>query len=62
MKGVGLGTAMAFMMATTALSFPEMVLLRKVIKPKLIANFVAITAIGIVFIGYMFNGIAHLVI
>ncbi|EOD00294.1 permease [Caldisalinibacter kiritimatiensis] len=62
LKGVGIGTAMAFMMATTALSVPEMILLRKVIKPKLIAVFVAITGIGIVLVGYLFNGIAHLLI
>jgi len=54
-KGVGLGTALAFMMAVTALSFPEMVLLRKVIKPKLIAAFIIITGTGIILVGYLFN-------
>ena len=54
-KGVGIGTALAFMMATTALSFPEGVLLRKVIKPKLIATFFIITSISIILTGYMFN-------
>ncbi|MTI81067.1 MAG: permease [Firmicutes bacterium] len=54
-KGVGIGTALSFMMATTALSAPEMILLRKVIKPKLIATFVVITGIGIVIVGYLFN-------
>ncbi len=54
-KGVGLGTALAFMMATTALSLPEMILLRKVIKPKLIATFVAIVGVGIIIVGYLFN-------
>lgn len=54
-KGVGIGTALAFMMATTALSAPEMILLRKVIKPKLIVVFVVITGIGIVLVGYLFN-------
>ncbi len=54
-KGVGLGTALAFMMAVTALSFPEMVLLRKVMKPRLIATFVATAAIGILLVGWMFN-------
>ncbi|MBO8137934.1 MAG: permease [Desulfotomaculum sp.] len=54
-KGVGIGTALAFMMATTALSAPEMILLRKVIKPKLIATFVVVTGIGIVLVGYLFN-------
>jgi len=56
---VGIGTALAFMMATTALSLPEMILLKKVIKPKLIGVFVAITGIAIIFVGYLFNGIAH---
>ncbi|GAB6158723.1 permease [Desulfotomaculum varum] len=54
-KGVGFGTAMAFMMATTALSLPEMIILRKVIKPRLIAAFVLVTSIGIIIIGYLFN-------
>ncbi len=54
-KGVGLGTAMAFMMAVTALSVPEMVILRKVIKPKLIRSFVIITGIAIIICGYLFN-------
>jgi hypothetical protein len=54
-KGVGIGTALAFMMATTALSFPEAVLLRNVIKPKLIAVFFGITSIAIVITGYLFN-------
>jgi len=61
-KGVGVGTALSFMMATTALSLPEMILLRKVIKPKLITAFVIITGIGIILVGYLFNGIAHLLI
>lgn len=61
-KGVGIGTAMAFMMAVTALSFPEMVLLRKVIKPKLIAAFVIIAGIAIILVGYLFNGVSHLLI
>ncbi len=54
-KGVGLGTALAFMMAVTALSVPEMVLLRKVMKPRLIAVFIATAAIGIVLVGWLFN-------
>ena len=56
-KGVGLGTALAFMMAVTALSVPEMVLLRKVMKPRLIAIFVATASIGILIVGWMFNWI-----
>lgn len=54
-KGVGIGTALSFMMAVTALSLPEMILLRKVIKPRLIATFVAITGFGIILVGYLFN-------
>ncbi len=59
LKGVGIGTALAFMMATTALSLPEMILLRKVIKPKLIGAFVIITGIAIILVGYLFNGFSH---
>jgi len=54
-KGVGIGTALAFMMAVTALSAPEMILLRKVIKPKLIATFVAVSGTAILIVGYLFN-------
>ncbi|MFA9398966.1 MAG: permease [Clostridiaceae bacterium] len=61
-KGVGIGTAIAFMMAVTALSLPEMILLRKVIKPKLIAAFVIITGIAIILVGYLFNAIAYMLI
>ncbi len=57
-KGVAIGTALAFMMATTALSLPEMVILRKVIKPKLIAKFIIITTLGILFVGLVFNYIS----
>ncbi|EMI09300.1 permease [Anoxybacillus gonensis] len=56
-KGVAPGTALSFMMAMTALSFPEMVLLRKVMKPQLIGMFVLIATIGIIAIGYIFNAI-----
>ncbi|MBL7016377.1 MAG: permease [Kiritimatiellales bacterium] len=56
-KGVGLGTALAFMMAVTALSFPEMVLLRKVMKPRLIAVFIATAAVGIILVGWLFNAL-----
>ncbi|MFD3158416.1 permease [Haloimpatiens sp. FM7330] len=61
-KGVGIGTAMAFMMAVTALSLPEMILLRKVIKPKLITAFVIVTGIAIILVGYLFNSVAHILI
>ncbi|QUH27761.1 permease [Vallitalea guaymasensis] len=59
-KGVGIGTALSFMMAVTALSAPELVLLRKVIKPRLIVWFVIVTGIGILMTGYLFNFIGHL--
>lgn len=54
-KGVNIGTALAFMMAVTALSLPEMIILRKVIKTKLIASFAIITGTGIIIIGFIFN-------
>lgn len=54
-KGVAIGTALAFMMAITALSLPEVILLRKVIKPKLIAYFLGIVTVAIIFTGYLFN-------
>ncbi|HEX2937333.1 MAG TPA: permease [Ruminiclostridium sp.] len=53
--GVATGTALAFMMAVTALSLPEGILLRKVLKPKLLAAFYVIVAIGIILTGYLFN-------
>jgi len=56
-KGMPMGTLLAFMMATVALSLPEMILLRRVLKPKLIAVFVSVTAIGIIGVGYLFNAI-----
>jgi len=54
-KGAALGSVLAFMMSVIALSLPEMVILRKVLKPKLIAVFVGVVAFGILFIGYLFN-------
>lgn len=54
-KGVPLGTALAFMMASSALSLPEAIILRRAIKLKLLALFFAIVAAGIVLIGYLFN-------
>lgn len=54
-KGLPLGSALAFMMAVTALSLPEMVILRRVMKPRLIAIFVAIVASGILTVGMLFN-------
>jgi uncharacterized membrane protein YraQ (UPF0718 family) len=54
-KGVSMGTTLAFMMSVTALSFPEFMILKKVMKIKLIFIFVGIVAIGIIFTGYLFN-------
>lgn len=54
-KGAALGTVLAFMMAVVALSMPEMIILRRVLKPRLIAIFVGVVALGIVMIGYLFN-------
>jgi uncharacterized protein len=54
-KGAALGTVLAFMMSVIALSLPEMVILRKVLKPKLIAAFIGVLAIGIMLVGYLFN-------
>ncbi len=56
-KGVAMGTTLAFMMAVTALSLPEFMILKKVMKPKLIAIFAGIVGIGIIFTGYLFNAI-----
>jgi uncharacterized membrane protein YraQ (UPF0718 family) len=53
--GVALGTALSFMMAVTALSLPEMILLRKVLKPQLLGIFISIVVLGIIFVGYLFN-------
>ncbi|MEI6639670.1 MAG: permease, partial [Chlorobium sp.] len=54
-KGAALGTVMAFMMSVVALSAPEMIILRKVLKPQLIALFAGVVAIGIMLVGFVFN-------
>jgi uncharacterized membrane protein YraQ (UPF0718 family) len=54
-KGAALGTVLAFMMSVIALSFPEMVILRKVLKMRLIAVFVGVVAGGILTVGLIFN-------
>ncbi|MGE5174694.1 MAG: permease [Betaproteobacteria bacterium] len=56
-KGLSMGTVLAFMMAVTALSLPEMIILRKVIKPPLLAVFVSIMTLTIIGVGYLFNAI-----
>ncbi|WP_430867458.1 permease [Demequina aurantiaca] len=54
-KGLPMGTLLAFMMAVVALSLPEMILLRRVLKPQLLAAYVGVVGIGIVMVGYLFN-------
>lgn len=54
-KGAALGTVLAFMMAVVGLSLPEMIILRRVLKPQMIAIFVLIMAIAIILTGYLFN-------
>lgn len=61
-KGIGVGTILAFMMSVTALSLPSLILLRKVVKPKLLLSFFLIVVSGIIIIGYVFNAINYLFI
>jgi len=56
-KGMSMGTVLAFMMAVTALSLPEMIILRKVLKVKLLVVFVSIMTVTIIGVGYLFNAI-----
>lgn len=60
-KGVQMGTVLSFMMAVTALSLPSLIMLSKVVKPKLLGIFIAIVAIGIIIIGYTFNALDFLI-
>jgi len=59
-KGVNVGTIVSFMMAVTALSLPSMIMLSKVVKPKLLAIFVSIVTVGIIIIGYLFNAFSYI--
>ena len=61
-KGALLGTVLSFMMAVTTLSLPSLVMLKKAIKPKLLAVFIGICVIGIILVGYIFNIAQHLLI
>jgi uncharacterized membrane protein YraQ (UPF0718 family) len=54
-KGAALGTVLAFMMSVIGLSLPEMIILRKVLRPPLIATFAGVVALGILLVGYLFN-------
>lgn len=61
-KGAQLGTILSFMMAVTTLSLPSMIMLRKAVKPKLLALFIAICTVGIILVGYFFNAIQGFII
>ncbi|MDD4952786.1 MAG: permease [Desulfovibrionaceae bacterium] len=56
-KGAALGTVLAFMMSVIALSLPEMIILRKVLRPRLIGSFIAVVGAGILVVGYLFNAL-----
>ncbi len=54
-KGALLGTILSFMMAVTTLSLPSLIMLKKVVKPKLLTLFIIICTFGIIIVGYIFN-------
>jgi hypothetical protein len=56
-KGVPLGTALAFMMSVVALSLPEIIILRRVLKPRLIGLYVTVVTCGIIITGFAFNAL-----
>jgi uncharacterized membrane protein YraQ (UPF0718 family) len=56
-KGLAMGTLLAFMMSVVALSLPEMILLRRILRPPLIAAFIGVVAAGILIVGYVFNAV-----
>lgn len=59
-KGAGLGTVLAFMMGVTALSLPSLIMLKRVVKPRLLGLFFGVVTLGIIIIGYLFNGFSWL--
>lgn len=61
-KGAQLGTVLDFMMAVTTLSLPSLVMLRKAVKPRLLALFIGICTLGIILVGYLFNGLQFLLL
>ena len=61
-KGASLGTILSFMMAVTTLSLPSMIMLRKAVRPKLLALFIGICTTGIIIVGYLFNVFQFLLI
>ena len=61
-KGAQLGTILSFMMAVTTLSLPSLIMLRKAVKPKLLALFIGICTVGMILVGYLFNVFHYLFI
>ena len=61
-KGAQLGTVLAFMMAVTTLSLPSLIMLRKAVKPRLLAVFIGVCTVGIILVGYLFNGFQFILI
>ena len=61
-KGAQLGTVLSFMMAVTTLSLPSLIMLRKAVKPNLLALFIGICTIGIIIVGYLFNAFQFILI
>lgn len=61
-KGALLGVVLSFMMGVTTLSLPSMIMLRKAVKPKLLAIFVGICTVGIILVGYFFNAVQNILI
>ncbi|MDD2376706.1 MAG: permease [Clostridia bacterium] len=62
LKGITIGTVLAFMMSVTTLSAPSMVMISRVVKPKLLIVFISIVTFGIIFIGYIFNMFSYLLV
>ncbi len=61
-KGAQLGVALSFMMGVTTLSLPSLIMLRKAVRPKLLAIFISVCTVGIILVGYFFNAIQFLLI
>jgi uncharacterized membrane protein YraQ (UPF0718 family) len=61
-KGAQLGTVLSFMMGVTTLSLPSMIMLRKAVKPRLMALFIGICMIGIMLVGYLFNALQYFIV
>lgn len=61
-KGAQLGVVLSFMMSVTTLSLPSLIMLRKAVKPKLLVIFIAVCAMGIIVVGYVFNAVQYLLV